>query len=136
MPDSREYLIRLPWPPSKLSKNGSQGDWRGKASAAKAYKATCAKECWARAIRKVSYERAHVEVTMYPPTNRAFDLDNTLARAKQGLDAIAEAIGVDDANWDKLTLIRGEKTKGGCLLVHIMDADSALTRVPFEGSVM
>lgn len=137
MTDSREILLRLPWPPTKTSPNKKRsGNWREKSEAAKKYKADCTKECWARAIRKLDYSRAHVELTFYPPTAHAFDLDNVCARAKQGLDAVAEAIGIDDSRWDRLTLIRGEKTAGGCILVHIMNAESALVDVPFEGTVM
>lgn len=132
-----EILIRLPWPPTKTSPNKSgQGKWREKSEAARSYKSDCIKTCWAHKVRKLEYRRAHVELTFFPPTAHAFDLDNVLSRAKQGLDGVAEEIGIDDSKWDRMTLIRGEKIKGGCILVHIMDAESALVDVPFEGMVM
>lgn len=115
----RKTLIRLPWPPTKTSKNGSQGDFRGKAKAAKDYKATCAKECWAQQVRRVEHDAVSVHVTFYPPRNYRFDLDNMLSRAKQGLDAVAEAIGVDDADWHEMHLSRGEKVKGGAVLIEV-----------------
>jgi len=116
-----EQLIRLPWPPSKSSLNGSQGDWRGKADAGKEYKATCAQECMAQRIRPMSAPVV-VHVTFYPPTARRYDLDNALARMKRGLDAVSEAIGVDDADWQSMHLHRGEKVKGGAVLVHVVGA--------------
>jgi crossover junction endodeoxyribonuclease RusA len=113
------YSIRLPWPPKKSSPNGSQGDYHGKASAGRAYKATCAKECWAQKVRRITAENVSVEVVFHPSTFRAYDLDNMLARAKRGLDAVAEAIGVDDADWTEMRLVRGQKVKGGALVVNI-----------------
>ena len=132
-----EYLIRLPWPPSKTSKNGPQGDYFGKAKAAKKYKTTCAKECMARHVRQMDADRVQVDIEFFPPTAHAFDLDNILARAKQGLDAVSEAIGVDDSKWDRMTLTRGPKLRGGCLLVHIKPISTDLYEtIPFEGSIM
>jgi len=114
-----DVLLRLPWPPSKTSKNGSQGDWRGKASAAKAYKRDCWAICKEAGVRPMGCDKVNVEVTFCPPKNFRYDLDNMLARAKQGLDAVSDAIGVDDADWREMTLKRGEKVAGGCILVHV-----------------
>lgn len=116
---TREYLIRLPWPPAKTSKNGSQGDYQGKARAAKGYKATCAKECWAQAVKPCNEDSATVHITYHPPTNGRVDWDNMAARCKQGFDAVAEAVGIDDGKWWPVISDRGEKVKGGCVLVHV-----------------
>lgn len=113
------YSIRLPWPPAKSSPNGSQGDFRGKASAGRSYKADCMKECWAQKVRRIGAASVKVEVVFHPPTARPYDLDNALARAKRGLDAVAEAIGVDDADWTEMRLVRGENVKGGALVVNV-----------------
>ena len=115
-----ERLIRLSWPPSKTSSNGSQGDWRGKANAAKAYKQACAWECVKQAVKPIEHEwYLPVEITYHPPREGRVDWDNISNRAKQGFDAVAEAIGVDDGRWWPVTLSRGPKIKGGCVLVHI-----------------
>jgi crossover junction endodeoxyribonuclease RusA len=119
-----EYLIRLPWPPTKSSPNGSQGDFYGKASAGKSYKKQCAVECMAQGVRPILAGSVSVEVTFHPPTARAYDLDNMLARCKRGLDAVAEAIRVDDADWQAVDLRRGEKVKGGAVLVHVRTPDA------------
>jgi len=127
-----DYLIRLPWPPAKTSPNASkQGDWRAKSGAAKAYKQTCAWECRIRQVRPVQADAVDVEITFCPPSLRRYDLDNLLARAKQGLDAVAEAIGVDDGDWRSVRLVRGEKAKNGCVMVHV----NPLVNVPVIGEI-
>lgn len=111
--------IILPWPPAAISPNGSQGKFWAKASAAKAYKATCWAICKERNVRPVEAVAVEATIIFCPPTARRYDLDNALARIKQGLDAIAEAIGVDDSKWRSITLERGERCKNGGVIVHI-----------------
>jgi crossover junction endodeoxyribonuclease RusA len=111
--------IKLPWPPAKSSPNGSQGDWRGKASAGKAYKNACLLECIAQKVPRNIGSVSCITLTFHPPKNYRFDLDNMLARFKRGGDAIADHIGVDDADWQEMRLKRGEKVKGGCVVVEI-----------------
>lgn len=118
-----ERLIRLPWPPTKSSPNGPQGDFRGKAQAGKKYKSACAHACMAQGVRGM-LGPVTVEVTFCPPTARAYDLDNALARIKRGLDAVSDAIGVDDADWLSMSLVRGDKVKGGAVLVHVKEVDA------------
>lgn len=119
--------IRLPWPPKETSPNASrQGNWRAKAKAAKTYKTTCAWECRAQKVLKMLSESVTVSITFHAPDNHSmiqYDLDNALLRAKQGLDAVAEAIGIDDCHWDELRLIRGSKVSGGCIVVEITGRD-------------
>lgn len=52
-----------------------------------------------------------VEVTLYGPTRRRYDVDN---RAKAVLDALTKAGVIEDDHLiDRLTLIRGPVVKGG-----------------------
>ncbi|RRH72016.1 RusA family crossover junction endodeoxyribonuclease [Falsigemmobacter faecalis] len=115
--------IVLPWPPTALSANGSQGDFRGKARAAKAYKADCVALCreQGKGLRSLPAPAivANVSLTFCPPSGRRYDLDNMLKRMKHGLDAVAEAIGVDDADWRSMTLLRGDPSKSGGVIVEI-----------------
>ena len=132
----RDYLIRLPWPPSGTSPNKSrQGDWRGKASAAKTYKQQCAWVCLSQHVKPITAESVCVDVTFHPPRAGRFDLDNMLSRSKQGLDAVAEAIGVDDGLWQEMRLVRGGKVSGGCVLVHVRSGGEAVALVPVVGVV-
>lgn len=119
---TKEYIIRLPWPPSKTSKNGSQGDFRGKARAAKTYKGQCAWACVAQGVRKLHPApegNIAVTITYHPPTKARVDWDNMAARAKQGFDAVSEAVGVDDGRWWPVTSEKGECIPGGAVLVHL-----------------
>lgn len=114
-----EYAVVLPWPPAKTSPNKSgQGKWREKSEAAKSYKATCGWTIKEQRAPRMSGP-VDVEVTFSPPKNFRYDLDNMLARAKQGLDALADAIGVDDSEWRSMTLRRGQKVVGGCVGVCV-----------------
>ena len=112
--------IELPWPPQATSANGSQGKFRAKAAAAKGYKETCAWLIRAAKVKPCGFAPVLVSVTFNPPakTNR-YDLDNLLGRAKQGLDAVAEAIGVDDSQWQEMRLLRGQKGGLGSITVHV-----------------
>lgn len=120
----QERHIRLPWPSTRQNPNASkQGSWRAKSEAAKTYKSACVSACDDQAVRPVLANEVAVEVTFCPPSLRKYDLDNRLASIKQGLDAVAEAIGVDDADWRSMALVRGKKVKGGCVLVHVRAAE-------------
>lgn len=111
-------MVRFPWPPQAMSANGSQGKWRAKASAAQAYKAACWALCKEARVARLDAPAVEVTVVFCPPRNGRFDLDNLLGRCKNGLDAFADAIGVDDGRWQSMTLERGPKEKGGAVYVH------------------
>jgi len=51
-------------------------------------------------------------------TRRLSDLDNLLARAKHGVDALAEVMGVNDQVFE-FTLRRGDPVKHGKVLIRI-----------------
>lgn len=127
--------IILPWPPSKTSANGSQADYRGKARAAKGYKAACASECWAQKVRKI-YASGDIPVTItyHPPTAGRIDWDNISNRAKQGFDAVAEAVGVDDSRWWPVILRRGGKTPKGAVVIEFGAAADAVL-IPVVGHI-
>lgn len=118
--------IVLPWPPAELSPNGSQGDFHGKAAAARRYKAECValtRESGKGLKRLPSGVMVYrVAMICCPPRAVRYDLDNMAKRTKQGLDAIAEAIGVDDGLWRSLLIERGDVCKGGGVVVEIYTA--------------
>lgn len=133
----RSYLVRLPWPPTKTSSNGSQGDYFGKARAASDYKSTCAWECKAQGISTSAASKATARITYHPPRNGRVDWDNISNRCKQGFDAIAEAVGIDDGDWWPVVLDRGEKVKGGCVLVEIVPhVEVPIVGVVADGKVL
>lgn len=119
MTDRFVKTITLPWPPSKLSRNSSQGDYNGKARSARLYRSD-ALICALRDARghKAPDGQIMLDMTFCPPDLRRRDLDNLLAMAKQGIDAIAEVLRVDDECFE-FTLRRGPKVKGGAVVVKI-----------------
>lgn len=112
--------VELPWPPIKSSPNGSQGDWRGKARAGRDYKRDCWAVIKAAGIAPIGANEVEVNIIFCPPDNRRRDLDGCLTRAKRGLDALSEAIGVDDSRWNVITLERGDKVRGGSVIVSVL----------------
>lgn len=114
--------LELPWPPSALLPNAaSPGNWRRKQVAAKAYRADCDILCRHAGLERTGEDRAHLTLRFCPPDRRRRDLDNMLASFKQGIDAIAARLGVDDYRFD-FTIMRGEPVKGGIVRVTIEGA--------------
>lgn len=111
--------VTLPWPPTGLTPNGQHGHWSRKSAAARSYKRDCWAMCKAAGVGPMDADAVEVSVIFQPPSARRYDLDNQLARIKQGLDAVAEAIGIDDGRWVTMTLERGDKTPGGAVVVSI-----------------
>ena len=108
--------ITLPWPPSALSPN-SRGHWSKLAKAKKAYRETCAWAAKEQGVKPAKSGRLHLSLIFYPPTRRAFDLDNCLARMKSGLDGLADVLQVDDKDWS-LSIQKSEQI-GGFVKIQI-----------------
>lgn len=111
--------MTLPWPPKELSPN-ARLHWATLARAKRAYRYACAAQALRQGVRRVQAEKLHLSLTFYPPTRRAFDLDNALARMKSGLDGLADVLGVDDRHWE-LTIKRAEEI-GGMVKVEVRNA--------------
>jgi crossover junction endodeoxyribonuclease RusA len=129
--------IILPWPPSETSANASgQGKWRAKSTAASKYKTTCAWIIRAAGVKPMPARQVSVRVT-FNPTSRTsrYDLDNLIGRAKQGLDAVSEAIGIDDSQWQEMTLRRGVKGGQGSIVVEVLDVAPDAVAVPIVGQI-
>ncbi|CAN7188050.1 endonuclease [Acidovorax sp. LjRoot117] len=109
-------IIQLPWPPKELSPN-ARLHWAKLAKAKKAYRETCAWHARAQGAAALPPCKPHLSLTFYPPTKRAYDLDNALARMKAGLDGLADVLKVDDQHWS-LSISRGGQT-GGYVMVEV-----------------
>lgn len=104
-------MIVLMWPPIELSPN-SRYHWAVKSRRAKAYREAAG---WATRAAKVKVEgkgAIDLHISFYPPSKRRYDLDNLLASIKNGIDGIADALGVDD-NRFRLRIERCAVIKGG-----------------------
>ena len=108
--------LTLPWPPADLSPN-SRGHWSKLARAKKAYRTACAITARQQGAGRSEAKKLHVSLVFVPPTRRAYDLDNLLARMKSGLDGLADVLGVDDRHW-KLEIDRSDEI-GGFVRVEV-----------------
>ena len=129
--------VTLPWPPAETSANASgQGKWRAKSTAASKYKTQCAWLIRAAGVRRINASTVSVLVTFNPKSRTSrYDLDNLLGRAKQGLDAFAEAIGVDDSQWREMTLRRGAKGGSGSILIELVEDAPDAVAIPLRGQI-
>lgn len=115
-----QSFVELPWPPSSLSPNGSHGHYHARRRAAGKYRGDCL-----ILLKTQSVPRMYVDgpimlfLTFCPPTRRLTDLDNLLARAKHGIDALAEVMGVNDQMFE-FTLRRGDPVKSGKVLIGLV----------------
>ena len=114
--DEVEMIIKLPWPPTGLSPN-SRNHWAKTAKLKKQYREACFWQAMEQGARPIQAASLHLTLTFYPPTRRAYDLDNALARIKSGLDGLADVLKVDDKHWT-LTIQKGEGI-GGFVSVEI-----------------
>lgn len=94
-----EHRITLPWPPKELSPN-RRGHWAKSHKHRQQYKHDCHYFALFQGLLKINADRVKVNIIFHPPDRRKRDDDNMIGAFKAGRDAIAELIGVDDANWD------------------------------------
>ncbi len=108
--------LTLPWPPTALSPNTRQ-HWSALSRAKKAYRHACAITARQQGATRSDAKKLHVSLVFVPPTRRAYDLDNLLARMKSGLDGLADVLGVDDKHWS-LTIAKADEV-GGMVRVEV-----------------
>lgn len=114
--------IELPFPNGKLSPNRAKGVHWGATSSLKGRQFDDAYWVTMNVIKvdfKAFGEHIPMTVTFYEPDRRKRDLDNCLAAAKSAIDGIASALGVNDKNFNPITIIRGEVVKGGLMVVEL-----------------
>ena len=113
-----DYEFTLPFPPSV---NAWKTPFRGRMILTKKGReyriaAFNAIDALGLAMSNIT-EPLSVELTLNPPTLRSYDCDNF---AKSLLDALTHAnFWQDDSQIQRLTIIKGEKTKGGNVLVKV-----------------
>ncbi len=112
--------IELPWPPKALSPN-ARVHWAQLARARKQYRMlafvlACKAGVLGGQVKGVG--RLKVALTFYPPVMRHRDKDNLLASMKAALDGLADALLVDDRQFDPEVSI-AECVKGGAVKVEL-----------------
>jgi len=114
------FEFDLPWPPRELSPN-SRSHYMARARAIKKYRAACAAITRAAVGcgRSELSRPVVVVLTFRPPRRGRFDLDNLVARMKAGLDGVADALGVDDAEFRLTVSIAAPCPPAGCVGVGL-----------------
>lgn len=110
--------VFLPWPDKKLSPN-ARVHWAQLAKAKKNAKTTAFYCVKAAGIDRIEAESLSVRYSFFPPSRRAYDLDNLVASMKAAADGIAAAIGIDDSKWNIAISPRGPVEKNGMVKVDI-----------------
>ena len=110
-------MIDLPWPPKELSPN-ARVHWTKKAKAAKAYRLECFILAKAAGITAPEGKILWT-VEFFPPSRRAYDDDNLLARIKALRDGVADALCVDDRRFVTQFSVSETVIKGGLVRVTI-----------------
>lgn len=110
-------MLTLPHPPSVNTYWGFKGSHRYLTPKAKLFK----QEVWIAFLnsKHIGFKDARLSITvnLYAPDKRVRDIDNPI---KPLLDALTQAkVFNDDGQVDRLTVIRGEPTKGGLCTVII-----------------
>ena len=111
----------LPWPPKELSPN-ARSHWSKKAKAAKIYRYACHVITLSSGI-KAPEGRVLLVLEFVPPSRRAFDDDNLVARFKAGRDGIADALGINDNRFTTQFSLRTEPVEDGAVIVEIREAE-------------
>jgi hypothetical protein len=61
-------------------------------------------------------------LTFMAPDKRHRDRDNLLASCKSMIDGMCQALGIDDAEFSRVTAATGERADGGLVVVEINGA--------------
>lgn len=106
-------IIELPWPYKGLSPNERPNRYY-LASQKKKYRKDCYYLCLK--LRELKLEPpVRFEITFHP-TRKGWDQDNMIAAFKAGQDGLADALGIDDKNF-QMTRHFGEPIKGGKIIL-------------------
>ncbi len=121
-----QFAFELPWPSAKLNPNQSKGLHWGATSALR--KKARNDAAW---LAKVAMSQhlllgfdfgvgaVQLTVTFIQPDRRARDRDNLLAALKPSLDGVADALGLNDSQFDPVTIRREYGAKPGSVRIEI-----------------
>ena len=109
-------IVEFPWPPKEVSPNFKRANhWRKYYKQANNYRFVSKALVNAAKLREPGAWMP-VSVTFYPPNDLRRDRDNIKAGFKHGLDGIADALGIDDFNFDPTYRFEA-KVPGGKVVV-------------------
>jgi Holliday junction resolvase RusA-like endonuclease len=116
--------VELPWMPSVLRPNRARTrHWAANGKAAAAYKAECLIELRRQGLGKIDADQVAITLRFHPPRRGRMDRSGSLAAFKAAEDALADVIGIDDDQFEPITLCRGDPVPGGKVVVTIHDME-------------
>jgi hypothetical protein len=111
--------IILPWPAKVLNPN-QRVHWAVKAKASKKAREDAFYLTKEASPRIDKARKIHVWWYFYPPDRRKRDDDNCLSACKAYRDGIAEALGVNDSQFQSHPVLMTEVIKGGRVIVRLV----------------
>lgn len=120
-------IVELPFPNSKLNPNRSKGvHWAAtstlrKAARTNAYalaRVAALGTPWFGVERRMA-DTVPLVITFIQPDRRHRDRDNLLAACKPALDGVADALEINDAQFDPVTIRREYGVKPGGVRIEI-----------------
>lgn len=117
--------IVLPWPDPKLNPNRSKGmHWASTTALRKSARTSAgflAKQAMHadRGSLPVDGGTVPLTITFVQPDKRARDRDNLLAALKPSLDGVADALGVNDSQFDPITIRREYGARPGHVVIEV-----------------
>lgn len=116
--------VSLPWPPTALSPN-FKAHWSKRYGATKRYR----QACWAITMahsRVHLFGQLHMDLTFVRPNKRLFDLDNLVARMKSGIDGMADALSINDAQIVSHSARVAQDEVGGYVIMRLGEAHNEI----------
>lgn len=111
-------VIEFPWPNKGLSPN-ARLHWAAKSKLTKKSKADAYHLTVAAGLAGLGLDGPiNIRIDFHPPDRRGRDVDNMLSSCKSTLDGMAEAMGVNDRQF-QITLRVCDPCKGGKVAIHV-----------------
>ena len=126
----KPVTVVLPWPDRKLNPNYSKGrHWTSTTDERKQAR-TIARVLTLTALHLAGTRDFAGDVTLtivfMAPDRRARDRDNLLSALKPSLDGMADAMGVNDGQFNPITISREFGSRPGCVIVTIYQGRSSV----------
>ena len=120
--------VHLPFPDPRLNPNHCKGrHWSSTVALRKSARKAAAL-LTRQVSRGVTFPMGHevsLKVVFIQPDRRKRDRDNLLASFKNAIDGIADALGIDDKEFNPVTVCREYGTKPGSVRVEIGEQSRA-----------
>jgi crossover junction endodeoxyribonuclease RusA len=124
-------VVELPFPNSKLNPNRSKGvHWAATSALRKAARTSAYALARVAAlgtpwfgVERRKADTVPLVITFIQPDRRHRDRDNLLAACKPALDGVADALEVNDSQFDPVTIRREYGAKPGGVRIEIGEVD-------------